>query len=84
MIGTVPTAVTDNSTLSPSTADNDSVNSVITGGDSTLSVTVSLVTLPAALLTVTLYSPEFTASMLVNVNVEFVASAIAASSFDHW
>ena len=83
MIGTVPTAVTDNSTLSPSTADNDSVNSVITGGDSTLSVTVSLVSLPAALLTVTLYSPPPVASMLVNVNVEFVASTIGAPSFDH-
>ena len=73
----MPTAVTDNSTLSPSTADNDSVNSVITGGDSTLSVTVSLVSLPAALLTVTLYLPEFTAFTLARLRLLLVAPSIA-------
>ena len=52
--GAVPTAVTLNSTVSPSTADNDPLTSVITGGDSTVSVTTSLSTLPAALVTVTL------------------------------
>ena len=49
----MPTAVTLISTVSPSTAESDPVNSVITGGDSTVNVTVSLLSVPAWFETIT-------------------------------
>ena len=65
----MPTAVTLNSTVSPSTADNDPLTPVITGGDSTLKLTVSLVSVPAWLLTTTWYSPLLVASTLAKLRL---------------
>ncbi len=63
--------------MSPSTADNDPVTSVIIGGDSTLNVTVSLVSVPAWFVTTTWYSPLSVASTLAKLKLLPLATATA-------
>ena len=55
--------------MSPSTAESDPVSSVSTGGDSTLKVTVSLVSVPAWFDTTTWYSPLSNASTLAKLRL---------------